>query len=407
MRSIFVYSDAAEFGGHEAMTIRAVRDLCQQPGLTITFAFCLENARLRQELEFIKESSANLSLVPLRFKSRNLQALRSLVSWRRVKHVGSLMKSVAPDVVLVSQGRIEGSSLGLVAAKRAGLRTISYIPMAHSVRLSGTPVALRLREMINGYLYRLPDKFITISESARRMLIARGAAGSVAIVPNGITVKPIVGSDRNAFREKHGIKPGEYAVGVIGRVDFRQKGQDFALEAIRRFRHRLEGYKLVFVGQGPDAQKLRSLIADGGLSRIAQLSPWREDPASIYAGLDMLLISSRFEGVPLVMLEAMSYKLPIVASDVDGMAEVLPQCWLFPFGDHQALVDRVLQVRSSDNLRILQHNQRLIAEEFTSAKFSERMSRAILGQESDSAVLQRRTLERPEVAEMTKNAEKE
>lgn len=393
MKSVLFYSDAADFGGHEAMTLEAVRCLCQRNDVRVSALFYRGNVRLRNELASIAQSTGNLSLVAMEVKAASLQAFRSLVSIRKIDHLKSLMKRINPDVVVISQGRIEGGSLGLVAAKRAGLRTISYIPMAHSVRLSGTPVALRLREMINGYLYRLPDKFITISESARRMLIARGAAGSVAIVPNGITVKPIVGSDRNAFREKHGIKPGEYAVGVIGRVEFRQKGQDFALEAIRRFRHRLEGYKLVFVGQGPDAQKLRSLIADGGLSRIAQLSPWREDPASIYAGLDMLLISSRFEGVPLVMLEAMSYKLPIVASDVDGMAEVLPQCWLFPFGDHQALVDRVLQVRSSDNLRILQHNQRLIAEEFASAKFSERMTRAILEQESDSAVLHGRTLE--------------
>jgi len=121
-----------------------------------------------------------------------------------------------------------------LAAKRAGFRTISYIPLAHPVSVSGKPFALWLREKVNGYFYRLPDKIITISEGARQMLLARGTTPDVVVVPNGVEMTAIQGSDRQRFREAHGIGRDDYVVGVVGRIEFRQKGQDFAVRAVAR-----------------------------------------------------------------------------------------------------------------------------------------------------------------------------
>ena len=380
MNVVLFYSDAVDFGGHEAMTLEAVRCLCQREDLSVSAIFYEGNVRLLAALTDIAGSTRNLSLVPLKFKAKGLQAFRSLISVRKIRNLKNLMKRINPHVVVVSQGRIEGGSMGLLAAKRAGLRTVSYIPMAHHVSVSGTPVAVRLREMVNAYLYGLPDKFITISESARGMLLDRGVTRNVVVVPNAIEVRPAAESDREDFRGKHGIQTGECVVGVVGRIDFRQKCQDFALQAFSRFRHHIEGYRLVFIGEGPDEQKLRAMIANDHLSQTVQVLPWHRNPEKIYAGLDMLLIPSRFEGVPLVMLEAMSYGVPIVASNSDGMAELLPQKWLFPFGDHRALVDRLVDVRNADNSRLLKFHRTRIMEEFTTAKFCSNMSAAILEQ---------------------------
>jgi len=377
MMSVLFYSDAADFGGHEAMTLEAVRCLSRRGDFSVVVAFYEGNERLRTALEQIANSTEHLALMPLKFKSKSLQAFRSLASVRRISYLKHLMKRVDPKVVVVSQGRIESASLALLAAKRAGLRTISYIPMAHLVSVSGIPVAVRLREMVNTYLYRLPDRIITISDSARGMLIERGVTQNIAVVPNGIEVKCLSESDRNEFRRRLGVTESEYVVGVVGRIEFRQKGQDFAVETIRRFRDRLEGYRFMFIGEGPDAQKLREMISSANLLQVARVLPWCNDPGKIYAALDMLLIPSRFEGVPLVMLEAMSYGLPIVASDSDGMADLLPKQWLFPFGDHQALVDRLAIVRHSENSQILESHRVRIAKEFSSANFCAKISAAI------------------------------
>jgi glycosyltransferase involved in cell wall biosynthesis len=377
-KSILFYSDAADFGGHEALTLAAVRYLSSAGDRKVSFAFYEGNQRLRERLEDIQNSSGNLTLNPLPFRSKNLQAIRSLATWTKTRRVQALMKQINPDVVVVSQGRIEGSSLGLLAARRAGFRTVSYIPMAHPVSVSGKPFAVWLREEVNRYFYRLPHRFITSSEGAHRMLLSRGATRDIVVVPNGLEVRAVGAADRQKFRESHGIGNDDYVVAVVGRINFSQKAQDFAIQAIARFRGELRGCKFLFVGSGPDEVKLGTMIESLGLNQEVQVLPWTPDPAEIYAGIDMLLIPSKLEGVPLVMQEAMSCKLPVVASNVDGMAETLPESWLFPYGDCRALVSTLLHVKSTDNSHVLDLHRKRIINDFTISEFGARFKDAIL-----------------------------
>ncbi|MGA8431502.1 MAG: glycosyltransferase [Candidatus Sulfotelmatobacter sp.] len=387
-KSILFYTDATAYGGHEAMTVEAAQCFCRDPELKISFAFYLENKRLSEKLHSLQNSTGSLTLVPLKFGAKSLQALRSLLDWRKIEYLKALMKRIDPDVVVVSQGRIEASSLGLVAAKRAGFRTVSYIPMAHPVAISGRPFAVGIREWINGYFYRLPDRIITISEGARRMLRERGAACDVVVVPNIVETLPRQERDRELFRAAHGLREHEYAVATVGRIDFQQKGQDFALQAIARFRQQLRDVSFMFIGEGPDEDKLKAMIAKFDLSSKVKIVPWTPNRAQIYAGIDMLMIPSKFEGVPLVMLEAMASRLPIGASHVDGMAELLPAEWLFPFGDCDGLVETLLRIRNGDNSSILEQNRNRVVGEFTAQNFCAKFSTAVCAHQEPSRRVQ-------------------
>lgn len=389
MRSVLVYSDAPQFGGHEAMTVEVARCLCQQEDVAVSFLYYVGNTRFANELAKAAGHAANLTPIPVPFKSQSLETFRSLLNVGKVRTLRRLMQDINPQVVVISQGRIEAGSLGLLAAKRAGFQTISYIPMAHSVSVSGSPVAVHLREWVNGYFYRLPNKFITISANSREMLLAHGATGVIEIVPNCIELQPPRDTDRLTFRTTHGILSTEYAVGIVGRYDFRQKAQDFALHAISKFRDRLQNYKFLLVGEGRDERRIQEMIARLGLAPLVQLLPWSENPAQIYAGLDMLLIPSKFEGVPLVMLEGMFHRLPIAATNVDGMAELLPQNWLFPFGDHEALIDRVIRLRNSNHQELLEIHRKLVLQEFSVERFCNNVRNAILQRQPLTAALSR------------------
>jgi len=90
-----------------------------------------------------------------------------------------------------------------------------------------------------------------------------------------------------------------------------------------------------------------------------------------------LLIPSRFEGVPLVMLEAMSCGLPVVASNVDGMAEVLPEAWLFASGNSRAMIDALLRVKNSDYAALAESNKDLVLREFSITRFCMKFSEAV------------------------------
>jgi glycosyltransferase involved in cell wall biosynthesis len=379
IRKLFFYHDAAEYGGHEMMALEAVRYLAANKKATVSFAFSQTNDRLFQELTKINDTCGPIDLYPLKFRSRSLQPLRTLTSPAKVESIAKLIRHVNPAAVLVVQGRIEISSLGLLAAKTAGFYTISYIPMAHEISVSGRRLFVESRERLNRYFYALPDKILTISESARQMLLARGAKAPIVVVRNGVQKRTFQNGGREKFRRTNRVEDGDYLVAVIGRIDFSQKGQDFAVQSISQFRNELGNCKFLFVGSGPDRQRLVSMIEASGLQKWVRLLPWTDNPAEIYAGVDMLLIPSKFEGVPLVMLEAMLYKKPIVASNTDGMAELLPRSWLFPYGDCKALVDAVARVRRSDTLALVEMNYNRISSEFMMSEFCATFSSAILG----------------------------
>jgi glycosyltransferase involved in cell wall biosynthesis len=378
VRRVLIYSDAAEFGGHEAMTLRAIESVVSRQDLNV-YAMCYRgNTRFMEKLEELRSSSKNLTLQPLEFRSRSLQNLRSLLIPGRVRPIQTLMSQANPDVVVVSQGRIEIGSAGLLAAKRAGLRTISYIPMAHPVSVAGKQVAVHLRDTLNRHFYSLPDKFITISEGVRQMLLARGVRSEIAVVPNCIDRIEFRESTRQEFRKRHGLKKEDYVVGIVGRIIFGQKAQDFVVESIVRFRETLRDFMFLFIGDGRDEGKLRNMIAEHDLEKMAAIVPWSPTPGEVYAGIDMLLIPSNFEGVPLVMLEAMSCGLPIVASNVDGMAESLPQQWLFPQRNSCELAKTLIRVRRQEAPELLEANRTRVADQCDIAKFGLRFSDAVL-----------------------------
>jgi glycosyltransferase involved in cell wall biosynthesis len=373
---ILFYSDARDFGGHEYMTTSAVRFLAEQPHLSISFAYYDRNWRLHDELCRIKEGR-NLTLYPLPVKSNALPGVRTLFWISRLPLLQSLMKSVAPDVVVVSQGNIEISSLGLLAARRANRRTISYIPMAHRLASSSGPMSA-VRDMVDRYLYQLPDKVITISEGVKHMLRQRGVRCEVSVVCNGIKPDCSESGNRSRNRAAYGWSRDKYVIVTVGRIAFRQKAQDFLVNAITKYRDQLRGTRFCVVGEGPDEQMLRNMMREAKLENCISILPWSSNLAPLYSAADMLLIPSRFEGVPLVMLEAMWHQLPVVASNVDGMAQVLPREWLFQCGDAESLVKTILRVRHSDNSQLLVASKRRVLEEFSMSLFQERFCSEIL-----------------------------
>lgn len=372
---ILFYNDAREFGGHEQMTVSAAHFMAKQPHLDIHFAYYDGNARLRQSLCGTRGSESP-TLHPLPLRSTGLSGLRGLYWMSRMPLVERFVRDVAPDTVVVSQGNIEMGVPGLLASKRAGLPTISYIPMAHRIAASGA-FTLPGRDILDRWLYRVPDKFVTIAESVRSMLRERGARSEISVVHNGIDPACCPARTRPENRLRCGFSPAEYVVAVVGRILFAQKGQDLLVRAVTAHGGEMPGVHFCVVGDGADEPLLRRMVREGRLERMISILPWNDNLALLYSGIDMLLIPSRFEGVPLVMLEAMYYELPIVASDVDGMAEILPREWLFRSGDAGSLARTISRVRFADNSQLVANNKKRVLSEFSLRKFQELFCREV------------------------------
>jgi glycosyltransferase involved in cell wall biosynthesis len=163
------------------------------------------------------------------------------------------------------------------------------------------------------------------------LAVSAAVAGHVArdvglvcdVAPNGIDQDRVTGGDRAAGRALFGARPGDFVVGLIGRV-CRQKGVDTFVEAaIACLSDRPEAF-FVIVGDLEDATLIRALsarIAEAGLAHRIVFTGHCEEIADVLAALDLLVAPSRWEGFGLMLAEAMAAGVPIVASDVGGISE--------------------------------------------------------------------------------------
>jgi glycosyltransferase involved in cell wall biosynthesis len=249
-----------------------------------------------------------------------------------------------PDVVIVVQGSIEISSVGLMASRLAGCRTVSYIPLAQTRREMKSSLAL-LRDFVNRFYYLLPDRFVTISRSQEGQLRRRGIPeGRVAVVHNFIDVGRFRRIEKRSARAMLGLDEGAFLFATLWRVVFKQKGQDILIRAIRMLGEAVKETRFLIVGDGPDVARAQEMIREFRLTGLVRTLPWQSSPDVVYSALDAVVLPSLFEGVPLVMIEAVHYRLPVIASRIDGFSEFLPEEWLFPAGDEAALAARIRKI---------------------------------------------------------------
>ena len=148
-----------------------------------------------------------------------------------------------------------------------------------------------------------------------------GAPGRGRLVPNGVDLERFVPGDRSAARRELGLADGRLVV-VCGHL-IPRKDPRLALEAFRRGAGATD--RLVYLGRGPLRDELRGAIDEAGLGERVELRGEvpPEELATWYRAADLLLLTSRREGRPNVVLEALASGCPVLATEAGGTAEVL------------------------------------------------------------------------------------
>lgn len=243
------------------------------------------------------------------------------------------LKNIQPDLVLCIQGDLTQSTPGIVAAKKAGIECVSYLALPHTRQQMGAKFGA-LRDRLSPPRIHGPSRYITLSKSMKQRLLQRGAKQPISIVPNGVSLPQRLQPKATHLR----------TLGLFGRIEFHQKQHDFLVKTFSAFPHVFSDCHLLIAGHGPDEHKLRQLIK--GHANIS-LQPWQDDPDAFYQKIDLLVIPSRFEGVPLVMLEALARGLPVMGSQCDGMYDILPPHWTFQPGNGAALAKTFSTVKNT------------------------------------------------------------
>ncbi len=337
MKKILCYDDNPDYGGHQIMACLALEALAVSNQWKITVFYNPQNRRLFQSLDPFRKNTGNLTLHPSPVRTRTFQGVLSRFQKRSVQRLRKLFAAEAPDLLLVIQGEIEDSSLALCAAQSLHIPCISYIPVPHRMALMGAKLGA-LRDRLNAWLFKKPDGWITISRSMKTLLEERGATAPIEVVPNGIDPERFQSLEKSECRAALGLPQDKKLFGTIGRIEFNQKQQDFLVRTFSSHWKNDPSRHLVITGDGPDHGKLATLIAELHLSDRVTLLPWQADSAQVYCALDLLIIPSRFEGVPLVLLEALACGTPVIGSARDGMKDLLPPEWTFQPENPDALV---------------------------------------------------------------------
>ncbi|MFF3376887.1 glycosyltransferase [Streptomyces sp. NPDC002680] len=234
-----------------------------------------------------------------------------------VRRLGRLIGAVRPDVV-----HAHSAKAGLAARLAVRGRTATvFQPHAWSFEaVGGSTAALALKWERWGA--RWASRVVCVSDAERATGVRAGITGQWRVIPNGIDTEHFRPTAQNPVRAGipllADIDPGAPLVVCVGRL-CRQKGQDVLLRAWGEIAERVPGARLVLVGDGPDAGRLRALAPDSVLfaGAVADAVPW-------YRAADLVVLPSRWEGMALAPLEAMSCGRPVVVTDVDGGRESLP-----------------------------------------------------------------------------------
>ena len=323
--SLLFYDDSPVFGGHEVMSLAGVEGVVEKHAGHVRFMASEANEQLCQRVTQISINHPQLTLERVPWKSSKFEALRNQLKPGRIRSLAARIRELSPSLVVAIQGNIEHSSLALHAARLAGIPSTSYIPVPHTNSEMGARLG-KLRDLFCAGLVGLPDSFVTITDEMARLLKVRGVSAPIHIVYNGVDTSRFHPGEASTACRDLGLPEQMIRIGVIGRIEFRQKQQHLLILAIASNPALKESCHLVFAGDGPDSRELRDLIRHHGLSGTTL--PWC-DPARLYQALDALIIPSRYEGLPLVMLEALASETAVLASDKDGMRDFLPSEWRF------------------------------------------------------------------------------
>jgi glycosyltransferase involved in cell wall biosynthesis len=171
---------------------------------------------------------------------------------------------------------------------------------------------------------RLADRVITVSEGSRRTFLARGyPAEQFICIHNGIEPpRPCRPGESRCTRQALGLGPETPLLLTVARMTA-QKGHDLLLAAAPRILVDYPQACLGWVGEGPERSRLERRAHELGVAGAVHFLGHRDDVPALMAAADLFVLPSRFEGHPLVVLEAMACGLAVVGTRVCGLDEAV------------------------------------------------------------------------------------
>ena len=261
------------------------------------------------------------------------------------------------DVVHVILGLKSNGYLGATLAKTLSRPLVWHFHQPKDTTFKGIRYfkyhIINILSSIDRIFLDYSDAIIAVSDYSRRFLLRMGYKGKITVIPPGIDInffRPY--KEQDILLEKYNIKESNRILFVGNLIP--RKGLDDLFLAYRLLRQRGYNCCLIIVGEGPEKRHLQQLMKKLRLQDVYFLGRVpNEDLPYIYSSSDIFVLPSLQEGLGIVLLEAMSCGLPVVASNVGGIRDVIKKEVGLPIPprDHQALTKALSLLIEEEELR--------------------------------------------------------
>jgi glycosyltransferase involved in cell wall biosynthesis len=346
MRILHVLAPA-EFGGLEAVVLALAAGHRARGHDVHVLPIIIDAAANHPFVARLEEHG--LQFEPLRIGRRAYLRERSLFK--------SLCESVRPDIVHTHGYRPDVLAAGV--ARRLSIPTVSTI---HG--FTGGHAKNRLYEWLQRRALRRFDAVVVVSQAQYEMLRHSHARPGRLFLVRNAWYPAGDAEPREVARAKLDVPDDVVHIGWVGRMS-REKGVDIALDALARLRDLT--LTASFIGEGPELPAARARAASLGLGHRVVWQGVIHRAGRLFSAFDVLLLTSRTEGTPIVLFEGMAAGVPVVATRVGGVPEVISEgeAWLVPAADPDAIaaaVRDILRDRAAAGRRVRAALARLGAE---------------------------------------------
>ena len=337
MKTILLVIDNIEFGGGERGFLQLAR------GLRNRFEFfvaAMPGGTFQQEIEELA-----IPFVPLDVSRR--------ISLKPMSQLKNFLKAQKIDII-----HSQGARADFFARLAGRIANVPHILSTIQMPIEGFDVGI-LRKKIYLFMDRLSgrfvERFIVVSGALERLLTHdRGVpVQRVVRIYNGIEVdlyQPF--SKHTDLRNEWGIPATIPLIGAIGRLVW-QKGFEFFIKAIPEILQSSPEAKFLIVGEGPLRSQLEKLAQMLNIYDSLFFPGFRNDIQQVLSTIDVLMVPSLLEGLPMIILEGMAMAKPIVATNIDGITEQIAherEGILVPIRKPEALAGAVSRIIDNGDL---------------------------------------------------------
>jgi glycosyltransferase involved in cell wall biosynthesis len=302
-----------------------------------------------------------------------LQAL--YYNWMRVGKLEDTIRQLRPDTVISFTDRM--NVVTLAACRNLDVDTV----VAERIDPSQQPMGYYWSKL-RRWGYPLARALVVQTQAVRSQLTPMMRGRPIYVLPNFVDAPEPASLHQPRANAKRQLA-------AMGRLDY-QKGFDLLIDAFARAAEGQPDWSLVILGEGPERRRLEEQIHSGGLESRVRLLGWVTDPNSVLSDCDAFVLSSRYEGFPNALLEAMSLGLPAIAVDCpSGPADIIRHevdGLLVPLGDVPALAEAIRRLLSDAPLRNRLGTQAVqVVDRFSSERYYARWE-AVLRKEPPATI---------------------